>query len=63
MPVVIDPASFYGKLRVIYSDKVIKTQLDQLKKSGAYYAFNLKWQPCYDRKRLHGAKARVSRMS
>ena len=58
---MIDPKSFYGKLRALYSDKVIKTQLDQLKKSGAYKAFDLKWQPCYDVKRLYGAKARVSR--
>ena len=57
---MIDPDSFFGKLRAIYSDKVIKTQLDQLKKSGAFKAFDLKWQPKYDMKRLYGARARVS---
>nr|XP_018259402.1 uncharacterized protein I303_08330 [Kwoniella dejecticola CBS 10117]OBR81560.1 hypothetical protein I303_08330 [Kwoniella dejecticola CBS 10117] len=46
--------SFYGKLRKTYSEKVLKTQLEQLKKQGSYDAFDLKWHPAYDINRLTG---------
>jgi hypothetical protein len=59
-PLVFDSESFYGKLRQLYSDKVLKTQLDQLRKQGSYDAFKLKWNPKYDVGRLHGAKCVVS---
>lgn len=55
----IDPASFYGKLRSIYSETVLKTQLEQMKKQGSYEAFKLQWHPAYDVRRLYGAKTRV----
>lgn len=55
---VIDPNSFYGSLRAVFADKVLKTQLDQLKKQGSYDAFQLKWHPAYDVRPLHGANAR-----
>lgn len=56
----IEPNSFYGKLRKTYSDKVLKTQLEQLKKQGSYDAFDLQWHPAYDVNRLHGGKVGVS---
>ncbi|OCF42828.1 hypothetical protein I317_03305 [Kwoniella heveanensis CBS 569] len=49
----IDPQSFYGKMRKLYSEKVLMTQLKQLKKQGSYDAFDLKWHPSYDIARLH----------
>jgi hypothetical protein len=55
-----DADSFYGQVRQLYSDKVLQTQLQQLKKQGSYDAFNLKWNPKYDIGRLHGAKCSVS---
>lgn len=56
----ISPSSFFGKLRKLYSEQVLKTQLDQLKNQGSYDAFKLGWHPAYDVRRLHGAKMRVS---
>jgi hypothetical protein len=56
----IDPASFFGKLRKLYSEKVLKTQLEQLRHQGSYDAFKLEWHPAYEVRRLHGAKTRVS---
>jgi hypothetical protein len=56
----IDPTSFFGKLRKLYSEQVLKTQLDQLKNQGSYDAFKLGWHPAYEVRRLHGAKMRVS---
>ena len=50
--------SFYGRLRAIYSDKVLKTQLEQLRKQGSYEAFKLQWHPAYDVRRLDGARTR-----
>lgn len=38
---------------------MLKTQLDQLRKQGSYYAFNLKWNPKYELGRLHGGKSSV----
>ncbi|KXT03233.1 hypothetical protein AC578_4808 [Pseudocercospora eumusae] len=58
-----DPESFYGRLRQLYADRVLKTQLDQLKKQGSYYAFNLKWNPKYDIGRLHGGKCAVLKIA
>ncbi len=54
----IHPDSFFGKLRALYADTVLKTQLDQLKKQGSYDAFKLKWHPAYDVRPLKGAKSR-----
>ncbi|WVF71045.1 hypothetical protein IAT40_005842 [Kwoniella sp. CBS 6097] len=48
----IDPESFYGKMRKLYSEKVLMTQLKQLKKQGSYDAFDLKWHSSYDIARL-----------
>ncbi|KAG8875545.1 hypothetical protein FRB97_005014 [Tulasnella sp. 331] len=56
---VINPNSFYGKLRSLYANTVLRTQLDQMKKQGSYEAFNLKWHPVYDIRRLSGARARM----
>lgn len=56
----IDPTSFFGKLRKLYSEQVLKTQLDQLKNQGSYDAFKLGWHPAYEVRRLHGGKMRVS---
>jgi hypothetical protein len=56
----ISPSSFFGKLRKLYSEQVLKTQLDQLKNQGSYDAFKLGWHPAYDVRRLNGAKMRVS---
>jgi hypothetical protein len=56
----IDPASFFGKLRKLYSEQVLKTQLEQLRHQGSYDAFKLEWHPAYEVRRLHGAKTRVS---
>ncbi|KAK8861777.1 hypothetical protein IAR55_002600 [Kwoniella newhampshirensis] len=55
----VNTESFYGKLRNLYSNQVLKTQLDQLKKQGSYDAFKLGWHPAYDVRRLTGAKTRV----
>lgn len=56
----IDTSSFFGKLRKLYSEKVLKTQLEQLKHQGSYDAFKLKWHPAYDVRPLKGGKTRVS---
>lgn len=56
----IDPSSFFGKLRKLYFEKVLKTQLEQLKRQGSYDAFKLEWHPAYEVRRLHGGKTRVS---
>lgn len=56
---MIDPDSFFGKVRQLYSGKVLKTQLEQLRKQGSYEAFKLKWHPTYDIRRLHKAHALV----
>lgn len=56
----IDPSSFFGKLRKLYSEKVLKTQLEQLKHQGSYDAFKLGWHPAYEVRRLKGGKTRVS---
>lgn len=53
------PDSFYGKLRRLYSDVVLKTQLDRLREQGSYNAFKLTWHPAYDVRRLHEAKGRA----
>ncbi|OCF78892.1 hypothetical protein I204_00836 [Kwoniella mangroviensis CBS 8886] len=55
----IEPDSFYGKLRDLYAEKVLKTQLEQLKKQGSYDAFKLQWHPAYEVRRLYGGKART----
>ncbi|ORY29330.1 hypothetical protein BCR39DRAFT_559136 [Naematelia encephala] len=54
----VKPESFYGKLRYLYANQVLKTQLEQLKKQGSYDAFKLKWHPTYDIRRLTGAHPR-----
>jgi hypothetical protein len=54
----VDPASFYGRLRAIYANRVLKTQLEQLRKQGSYDAFKLGWHPAYDVRRLKGARTR-----
>jgi hypothetical protein len=56
----IDAASFFGKLRKLYSEKVLKTQLEQLKHQGSYDAFKLEWHPAYEVRKLKGGKTRVS---
>jgi hypothetical protein len=56
----IDTSSFFGKLRKLYSEKVLKTQLEQLKHQGSYDAFKLEWHPAYEVRRLHGGRTRVS---
>lgn len=55
---IIDPTGFYGKLRAIYADKVLKTQLEQLKQQGSYDAFKLGWHKVYDVRRLAKARTR-----
>ncbi|KAK8845354.1 hypothetical protein IAR55_006067 [Kwoniella newhampshirensis] len=57
---VIDPNSFYGKIRSLYSERVLKTQLDQLRKQGSYHAFKLGWHPKYDIGKLNGAKCTIT---
>lgn len=59
----IEPSSFFGKLRKLYSEKVLKTQLEQLKHQGSYDAFKLGWHPAYEVRRLEGGKTRVSAYS
>lgn len=59
-PAAIEPTSFFGRLRRLYSDVVLKTQLEQLRKQGTYNAFKLGWHPVYDVRRLYGAKTRAS---
>jgi hypothetical protein len=54
----VEPSGFYGKLRAIYADKVLKTQLEQLKAQGSYEAFKLKWHPAYDVRPLKKARTR-----
>jgi hypothetical protein len=56
----IEPSSFFGKLRNLYWETVLDTQLNQLKKQGSYDAFRLKWHPAYDVRRLKGGMTRVS---
>lgn len=56
----IDPSSFYGKLRALYADQVLYTQLQQMRKQGSYDAFDLKWQEVYNVRPLKGARTRVS---
>ncbi|WWD18867.1 hypothetical protein CI109_103322 [Kwoniella shandongensis] len=53
---VIDVDSFYGKIRALYSERVLKTQLDQLRKQGSYNAFKLGWHPKYEINRVYGGK-------
>lgn len=55
----VNPESFYGKLRTLYANTVLKTQLDQLRKQGSYDAFKLQWHPAYDVRRLTGARTRL----
>ena len=57
---VVDPDSFWGKLRSIYSTKVLKTQLEQLRKQGSIDAFKHEWNPVYDVRRTKGGMAIVS---
>lgn len=57
---VFDEEGFYGRLRSVYSETVLKTQLDQLRKQGSYEAFKLGWHPKYDIARLYGGKCSVS---
>ncbi|OCF42272.1 hypothetical protein I317_03891 [Kwoniella heveanensis CBS 569] len=56
---VIDTDSFYGKIRTVYSERVLKTQLDQLRKQGSYEAFKLGWHPKYDVQKLQGGKCTI----
>nr|XP_019046144.1 hypothetical protein I302_04884 [Kwoniella bestiolae CBS 10118]OCF25074.1 hypothetical protein I302_04884 [Kwoniella bestiolae CBS 10118] len=56
---VIDGDSFYGKIRTVYSERVLKTQLEQLRKQGSYDAFKLGWHPKYDIQKLHGGKCTI----
>ncbi len=56
----INPSSFLGTLRTLYAEKVLKTQLEQMKKQGSYRAFDGKWQDIYDVNRLHEGKCSVS---
>lgn len=56
---VINPTSFFGQLRALYSGTVLKAQLEQMRKSGAYDGFTLQWNPAYDIRRMCGAKRRV----
>lgn len=56
---VVEPSSFFGQLRSLYSNTVLKAQLERMKESGAYYGFDLKWQHAYDVRPMHGAKTRV----
>jgi len=55
----VEPNSFYGKLRKLYSSRVLKTQLEQMRKQGSYDAFKGDWHPAYDVRRLDGANTRV----
>lgn len=56
----VEPNSFYGRLRTLYRDKVLKTQLDQLKKQGSYRVFDHQWQDAFNVRPLKGAMTRVS---
>lgn len=56
---IVDPNSFWGKLRMLYSSTVLQTQLDQLKKQGSFRAFDLQFQDVYNVRRLHGARTRL----
>jgi hypothetical protein len=60
LPTAIDPNSFYGKIRTLYADQVLYTQLQQMRKQGSYDAFDLKWQEVYNVRPLKGARTRVS---
>ncbi|ORY23683.1 hypothetical protein BCR39DRAFT_472930 [Naematelia encephala] len=57
---VIGPESFYGKIRSIYSSRVLKTQLEQLRKQGSYDAFKLGWNDKYNINKLNGAKCLIT---
>ena len=51
--------SFIGSLRRLYAEQVLVTQVSKLKETGAWHAFDLKWQDQYAEKRLEGARVRV----
>ncbi|KAJ9097606.1 hypothetical protein QFC21_004640 [Naganishia friedmannii] len=55
----IEPNSFYGKIRTLYADKVLYTQLEQMRKQGSYDAFDMQWQEVYNVRRLTGARTRL----
>ncbi|WVQ66279.1 uncharacterized protein L199_004458 [Kwoniella botswanensis] len=51
--------SFYGRIQAIYSERVLKTQLEQLRQQGSYEAFKLGWHPKYDIHKVQGGKCTV----
>src|SRR5580698_9519349 len=44
----LSPNSPLARTRSTIAKSTLKCQLDVLKSTGRYYAFNLKWQPIYD---------------
>lgn len=57
---VVEPESFWGKLRALYSDKVLKTQLGQMRKQGSIDGFDFRWKEIYNVRPLKGGSMRVS---
>jgi DUF1680 family protein len=45
---VLDASEFIGRKREVVRKTTLKYQLDTLKKTGRYNAFQLKWNPIYD---------------
>ena len=62
LSLVVDNASFFGRIRQLFSHTVLKTQLEQMRRTGAYDGFSLEWKDVYHTRRLHGGNWRVSSM-
>lgn len=45
--------SFWSKRRNVVRSTTLRYQLDMLKQTGRYDAFNLKWQKIYDESPIH----------
>lgn len=56
---MIRPDSFFGQFRKLFSHTVLKKQLEQMRKSGAYDGFSLEWKEVYNKNRLHRGNWRV----
>ena len=43
----LEPESFWARRRNVVRSNTVPFQLDMLRRTGRYDAFDLKWQPCY----------------
>lgn len=55
---MIEPDSFFGQLRQLFSHTVLKQQLEQMRKSGAYDGFSLEFKEVYKTRPLTGGNWR-----